>query len=348
MPLLTADDLVILVTFSRQQHHVARVRLVDDALDRRPAIHLTHDRLDRLARKTLLYRVQNRFRLLRARVIARDVNRIREFFGNFCHARALAGIAIAPAPEQHPQLAFLERPKRAQHVLQRIVRMSIIHQHAEWLPQPHRLQAPRGARGIFESRRDLVNGQAERLPNQRRREQRVLDIVPSDQAHFHFRAPVGRHQHEIASAGVDCHVAGLIIRFFAESKADEPRLALALHPCGPLVPHIQRGHGSLIQRREQLCLRGGVIFHRPVIIQVIARQVRETCPCKLHPRDPILIQRVARYFDCAAPAPLVAHARQQLGQLTPAGRRHRRLAFFAPVIDFDSADHPAALLHMLE
>jgi hypothetical protein len=59
-------------------------------------------------------------------------------------------------------------------------------------------------------------------------------------------------------------------------------------------------------------------------------------------RDAALVQRVTRRFDRARAATLVAHRREQLGELDRPGRGHRRFARGAPVVNFNRADQPAA------
>ena len=70
---------------------------------------------------------------------------------------------------------------------------------------------------------------------------------------------------------------------------------------------------------------------------------------EMHAGDAVLIQGVAGDFHRAAPAPLVAHRRRSSSASSHgAGRGHRRLAAGAAVVDLDGADHPAALLQVLE
>ena len=77
--------------------------------------------------------------------------------GGVAHQRALAAVAVAAGAEHHVQAAARDLARRAQHVLERVGRVRVVHEHAEVLALVHRLEAAGHAAEALE--RDLLDAQ---------------------------------------------------------------------------------------------------------------------------------------------------------------------------------------------
>src|SRR6185312_7142984 len=197
MPLFGSDNLVILMAFAGQEDHIARLGVAQDSLDGRATVEFDNRLRTAFLRQPGDDFVQDRPRVLGSRIVAGDVDGVREFFGGACHSRPLGAVAVAPTPEQNPELPACQWPKGRKDVFKSVVRVGVVDQHREWLPGTHRLQPPRGSLRVAQARGDLVNRQAKHFPGQGRRGQRVLYVVPADELHVYFRAPVGSVEDEV-------------------------------------------------------------------------------------------------------------------------------------------------------
>src|SRR5205823_4244201 len=113
------------------------------------------------------------------------------------------------------------------------------------------------------------------------------------------------------------------------------------HPVTVLVFDVDRRDGRVVQRFKQPGLGGGVVAHLAVVIEVVASEVGERRPGEADPGDALLVQGVARHLYRAGAAPLVAHGRQELGDVARSRRRHTGFAPAAAVVYFHRPDEPA-------
>src|SRR5215218_2917826 len=116
--------LALLVALARDDDDVARPGERDGALDRGVAVD------DRLGGATVLDPgedlVDDRRRVLGARVVRRDDRLVGQARGDLAHLRALAAVAVAAAAEDAEQAAGRQRARRREHVLQRVGRVRVV------------------------------------------------------------------------------------------------------------------------------------------------------------------------------------------------------------------------------
>ena len=165
------DLLVGLVALAREQHDVAGARLVHRGEDRHLAV---LDRLGRAAGNAREHLLDDRVRILAARIVAGDDHVVGEPRGRRAHERALAGIALAAAAE-HADQARARAPPRAQRLerlLERIRRVRVVDDHErEPLPPPTRSSRPGTGRSALTAASAASNAIARR--EQRRRAPRA-------------------------------------------------------------------------------------------------------------------------------------------------------------------------------
>ena len=97
------------------------------------------------------------------------------------HQRPLAAVAVAAAPEHADQPAVGDLPRRSQHVLERVRRVRVVHQHRERLAGVHRLEPAGHAVHRGDAEAHGVVGQLQQLADGDGAEH-VLDVEVAAQA----------------------------------------------------------------------------------------------------------------------------------------------------------------------
>ncbi len=199
-----ADDLVVLVALARDQQHVAGPRRGGRQANRRAPVDLRvvaargpselgHRQLRRVrAADTVEDHVDDRRRILRARVVRRDDRQVGVARRDLAHDRALAAIAIAAAAEHHDQALVHHRAHRRDGALQPVGRVRVVDhaQHAAIVGDP--LQPTRD-RDIGGAAHDRVGGQPAR-DRHADRDGEVLDVVVADERRFDLQPPHRRRE----------------------------------------------------------------------------------------------------------------------------------------------------------
>ena len=127
-----------LVALPGDDHHVARVRLVQRQPDRRAPVGLDHERAAPLLR-TGLDLGDDRQRILRSRVVRGDHAEVGVRRGRRTHRGTLRAVAIPTATEHEDQATGRQRARRAQHASDAIRRVCVVHHHQEILTGLDRL-----------------------------------------------------------------------------------------------------------------------------------------------------------------------------------------------------------------
>ena len=90
------------------------------------------------------------------------------------------------------------------------------------------------------------------------------------------------------------HVLRVHLRRHALAERDAPPIRAQLVPCR-VVEIVD--HGAVREQvREQARLGAKVLAHRPMIVEVIAREVGERHDVESHALDSVLMQRVGRHL----------------------------------------------------
>ena len=281
--------------------------------------------------------VQNRVRILRARVIVGHEHDVRELIRHAAHLRALGGVAVAAAPEHGDDVRRARPPDARDGAPQRVRRVRVVHDHREGLALVHELHAPGDGLHRLHARGDDVQRNLQRHPDRHRRgdvghvhlahqparrverargranrdqrlEQRELGLL-----HEHVRLigerrvrGVGDDRHAVAAArgGDEKRRLGRLLRLVARvvSRRLRRRVQVDHRP----LPFRVR------QTVEQLGFGLPVRVHRAVEVEVVGRQVREHGDVEIHAVHATLRQRVAGNLHRRRGRAVVQHARHQL------------------------------------
>ena len=150
--------------------------------------------------------VDDRDRILGARVVRRDDRQVRSFGRDAPHDRTLALVAVAAAAEDDDQSAPGERAERGQRTLQRVRRVGVVAEHdAGRLGE--QLHPARHLRRRGEPRGHLGERKAE-TERARRRGERVRDVEVAQQRQRHLRAAEASLEPEAAAGGVEDDACG--------------------------------------------------------------------------------------------------------------------------------------------
>ncbi len=287
---------------ARQQHNVARSRLLQSESNGFAAI-----RLHRIFRAGVLRFLQShhrivhdRQRILRARIVGSEHHKIAALARRLAHQRTFGSIAIPPAAEKRDDSAFEsgaghKLPSQRRQIAQRIVRVRVIDDHCERLPTIYPLKPPRNARQIEDSFRNRLCGTIARVPRSRRR-QHVVHIHVPNQRRPHRHCSRRRHHLKPRSPRRDLNRLGMkIARSHAVRKRHRALLLAEFQKLPPVF--IVRVHHRRPRRIrpapfKQHLLGAEIFFHRPVIVEMVARQVREHSHIKWNPKNALLFQRM--------------------------------------------------------
>ena len=220
----------------------------------------------------------DRGRRFAARVVVGDDHRIGQTGGDLAHQRPLGAIAIATGAEHHDQLAAHMRTQRAQHGLQAVGRMGIVHiGFAAARALADALKPPGGADQRFQTR------------------QRLFDTHAGGDAQACGDQCVGRlkgsgqRQAQVVHAAVVAHAQSLAVeqRRARDERQPLARRADAHHRLtgadggrgegriGPGIGVQHRGPAPRQQGVEQAQFGGAIDAHGAVVVEVVLGQVEE-------------------------------------------------------------------------
>ena len=194
--------LALLVALAGDHDDVAGPRERDGARDRRAAVDLA---LDVPAARPGRDRLDDRLRVLRARVVGGHDRQVGEPRPDLPHQRALAGVAVAARAEDDDHAALGDRARRQQDVLERARLVRVVDDDGERLALVDRLEAPGHARRVGERGQQRLRRGAEHA-RRRPRAERVEDVEAPGQPEPHRPLAVGRAQREVRARGVGAHV----------------------------------------------------------------------------------------------------------------------------------------------
>ena len=238
--------LALLVALAGDHHHVAVLRLGDRAADGTAAVGLALG----VRPGALHHLVDDRFRILRARVVGGHQDAVGQLPRSGAHQRPLGGVAVAAGSEHHRQPPVGHLARGAQDVVQRVGRVRVVHQHAEGLALVDRLEPPRHPPESLERLSGGPQVGAQRVHG-RQRAQGVLDVEQPRQGNAQPQLALRSDAGEGRAGEVEADVArvevGLVVH------ADRGRLDLARDPPPVLVVHVDHrggpGPGSSNSRR---------------------------------------------------------------------------------------------------
>ena len=173
---LAADLLSRLVSLAGDHDDVAGAGLLDRALDRRAPVELDLD----VAAGAGDDLVDDRLRILAARVVRRDHRDVGELGGDTPHHRPLLAVAVAAGADDHQHPAVGEVARRVEHVRERLRLVRVVDEHRERLPLVHGLQPPRHAAQRLDAVRNRLGRHVQQSRKRDRRED-VLDVEAAAQ-----------------------------------------------------------------------------------------------------------------------------------------------------------------------
>src|SRR3954451_3437053 len=139
--------LPLLVALAGDDHDVAGLGDRDRLLDRGAAVDLDVD----AAPAALQDLGDDRLRVLVARVVGRDDHDVGLVARDLAHERPLRAVAVPAGAEHDDEAPARERARGAQHVVERVGRVGVVHEHRERLALVDRLEAARHAHGPGEA-----------------------------------------------------------------------------------------------------------------------------------------------------------------------------------------------------
>ena len=123
-----AQDLIVLMALTGDQHQISSLGLANGLGNRRSTI--GHNNARTLGGNPSNHVIEDLLRVFGAWVIRSHHQLIGELSGNRPHLRPLAAVAITAATEHADELAFSKRARRLQGVVQPIRGVGVVHQHS--------------------------------------------------------------------------------------------------------------------------------------------------------------------------------------------------------------------------
>src|SRR3954449_11614026 len=263
--LVTVDELLaLLVALPGDHHDVARLGRPDRLLDRGAPVDLDLD-----ARAAALEDLgDDRARVLAARVVGRDDDDVRVLAHDGAHERALGTVAVAAGAEDDDHAPGRERPRRAQHVVERVRGVGVVDEHGERLALVDRLEAAGDAHGVREPVGDRRVIDAQGADGGDGAED-VEDVEAAGQQQAQLEAVYPEPR--AARVALDAPGADLRVQR-VDPDADRVREVVrqAHAVCVVHVDHRDLGPGL-----EQPALGEEVVLHRRMEVEVVLREVRE-------------------------------------------------------------------------
>ena len=282
--------------------------------------------------------LDDRERILAARVVGRDDDVVGPLHGDGAHHGPLAAVAVASGAEHADHPAVAELAGRLEHDVERVGRVRVVDDDRERLALVDRLE-PAGHAGhrphalgqvvVVDVEQDARGDHAED----------VLDVEPPAQR----RLDLDARGPESAAVRPQLEALGPHLRRVREPEGDErrpPRLdELEREPAAVLVAHVHRRRRRL-RAGEEAALRLVVVLHRPVQVEVILREVREDERVEADAVEPVEHRAVGRGLDRDAPVAGVEHLAEEALEVDRLGRRVRGGPGRASDDPLDGADEP--------
>lgn len=184
--------------------------------------------------------------------------------------------------------------------------------------------------------RDIAHG-ASNVPaesaDERERAKHVAHVVIAGQMRFHGkisrrtmqreRAPAGRKLHVRREKSVGVPARFRIVRFQSERHGAHALRKRGENATPPRIVGVDdcRARERALRTVEKPAFHGKIIFHVPVIIHVVLRQIRERDHGKRQRENALLVYRVRADFHRRADATGIAHFRKKLRKVERFGRR---------------------------
>ena len=266
--------------------------------DRRAAIELDREIVAAGGANAVDDRRGDRGGILAARIVVGDDDAIGELGRDAPHLRPLAGIALAAAAEHADERAALGHggPQRGQHLVERVGRVRVIDHDQRLAVAAQALHPSRRRRDARERRERRVEIDAAREQHAQHA-QHVRRVERARQAGRDVAAPQGV---AIESSRPACVVATRVAAMSAAVEAvGQHLLSAGPRRVGERAAERIVGvdHAGLERRPgEEAGLGRGVRRHRPVIVEMIAREVREQRDVELDRVDAPLLEAVRRDF----------------------------------------------------
>src|SRR3984957_7757384 len=191
-----AQNLRVLVALAREQHDVSRARFVKRHSQRRLAI-----LLDPVAPVYLLqshdHVVDDTQWIFRARIVTRQDHQVAQRPCRLPHQRTGRTVPLSSrAKKRDDSSRWIQFPRRCNQIAHRVVRMSVVHHHVEWLPFVNLLKPSRHQSQIRNSLFDFRsrNFEGDRSAN---RGQNVVDINSPHKRRPHLYLPRGSLRGEL-------------------------------------------------------------------------------------------------------------------------------------------------------
>ena len=299
--------LALLVALPGDHHHVARLGLLDHLRDRAAAVHLALG----VRPGALHHLVDDRLRLLAARVVRGHEHAIGQPPRGIAHQRALAAVAVAARAEDHVQPTARDLARRAQHVLERVGRVGVVHEHAEVLALVHRLEAARHPAEPLQ--RDLLHPQR---AHRRHGSEHVLHVEEPGQRRLDPQLPVRRLEQEARAHQVELDVARAVVRLVLDPEGHG--VHLGGDAAAVVVVHVHHRQPRLL---EQPALGREVGVHRLVEVEVVLGEVREHAAREADARHAAELEGVRGDLHRRGAVAAVAHAPEGLLEVDRLGRR---------------------------
>ena len=290
--------------------------------------------------RSLEHVLDDRERLLGARIVGGHDRDVREIRCDLAHQRPLAAVAVAAGTEDDDHAPLPELTRRSQNRGERVGRVRVVDEHGERLALVDRLEATRDTSDVRDSLCDRVLVEIEQQPCSDGTED-VLDVEPAAEPCLDVDARGAK----AAAVRGDLEILGPHLRSAVERERDERRAMQVLEvggePTAPLVADVDRRR----RRRwtgEEPPLGGEVLVHRPVQVEMILAEVREDERVEADAVEPSERRTVRARLDRGAAVAHVEHLAEQPLQVDRLGRGERGRTRLATHVPLDGADEPGS------
>ena len=262
--------------------------------------------------------LDDRERLLAARVVGRDDDVVGPLHGDRAHHGPLAAVAVAPGAEHADDPAVAEPAGRLEHGVERVGRVRVVDDDRERLALVDRLEPTGHAGHRPDALRQVLVVDIEE-DARRDDAQHVLDVEAAAQR----RLDLDAGGPEPAALRPQLEVLGPDLCRLRQPEGDE-RCALRLgelerEPAAVLVADVHRRRWRL-RAGEEAALRLVVLLHRPVQVEVVLGEVGEHERVEAHAVEPVEDGAVGRRLDRDARVAGVDHLAEEPLEVDRLGR----------------------------
>ena len=303
------DFLIVLMSLTGNEDDVALLSHHTGCANGFATVYDGDDLLHLFLVKSSQHIIDNVLWFLKTRIVRGDDDTVALLHGFLCHQRALTLVAVATGTTDGDDLSFSVQHFMygVQHVYQGIRCMGIVNDGRIAFRRTDGVKATVDALEGTHDNKDILRLLAQHNSGSIDTEQ-IGDIELSDKLHAHLTA-VNLEVHPLE---MTLHDASTEVGHLPYTVGLYRCLRILYHEQTVLVVSIGDDKGILIKAVEERLLGIAIVLHRLMIVQMVAREVREESPGKLQTANALLRDSMAGALHEHILTTSIGHASQQL------------------------------------